>query len=160
MSTIADKISYLNTTKELIKAAIESKGVSVPAGTPFRGYAGLVESISSDGGDDGSNEEVTVTGYVVGTPMEFTIPASDWDGSNYLLKITGYKIGDNGVQIGLPANATTTNTQEVITAALTIPHTYFSAATDTAAAYTDLTISAVNVPSRDIVIAVFGLEVV
>lgn len=155
MSTVQDKLTYLNDTKDHIKAAIESKGVSVPADTPFRGYAALVESISGGGGGN-----VTVTGYVVGTPVEFTIPAADWSGTNYNLIATGYKVGAGGVQLGLPANDDNTNTQAVISAALTIPHTSFTAATSSAAAKTEIHVSAVNVPTRDITIALFGLEVV
>lgn len=152
MSTVQDKLTYLSDTKEHIKAAIESKGVSVPADTPFREYAELVESISGGG-------DVTVSGYVIGEPRELTIPAADWNGTNYSAKVTGFKIGTYGVQLGLPVDSTTTNAQDVIAAALTIPAASATAATDSAEAYVSLTISAVNAPKRDITIALFGLEV-
>lgn len=51
MSSIADKLAYLAGTKEAIKAAIEGKGIPVPAGEPFRGYAALIGSISGNGAD-------------------------------------------------------------------------------------------------------------
>lgn len=47
--TISDKLIYLSDTKDAIKNAIQSKGVAVPAGTPFRDYANKVAAIS--GGD-------------------------------------------------------------------------------------------------------------
>lgn len=152
MSTIQDKLTYLNDTKQHLKAAIESKGVSVPADTPFRGYADLVESISGGG-------DVTVSGYVVGEPRELTIPADAWDGTNYTVTFGGFKVGDWGIQIGLPVNDDTTNTQAVIAAALTVPYVSTAEATDTAEAKVTLTFSAVNKPKRDILIAIFGMEV-
>lgn len=49
---ISDKLIYLVDTKAAIKTAIEGKGVSVPDGEPFRGYAALIESISGNGTDN------------------------------------------------------------------------------------------------------------
>ncbi len=42
MGTIADKLSYLLETKNQIKQALVDKGVEVPEGTTFRGYAALI----------------------------------------------------------------------------------------------------------------------
>lgn len=39
MGTIAEKLAYLQGTKEAIKQAIEAKGISVSYATTFRGYA-------------------------------------------------------------------------------------------------------------------------
>lgn len=47
MGTFAEKVSYLNETKLLIKDAIENKGVTVEDGTPFREYANKIASISA-----------------------------------------------------------------------------------------------------------------
>ena len=47
--TIADKLNYLNTTKGLIKTAIEGKGVTVSTGSTFRSYAGYIDDISVSG---------------------------------------------------------------------------------------------------------------
>ena len=58
MSTLADKLSYLLETKALIKAAIESKGVTVPDDATFRDYATLIESIQTGG----NNQLVTYIG--------------------------------------------------------------------------------------------------
>lgn len=103
---------------------------------------------------------VPVTSYVVGTPVEFVLSKDSWDGTNYTLKAVGYKIGDNEVQLGLPADDDTTNTQRVVQAALTIPNAVITNpdTSNNIAGYTTLTISAVNRPSEDILIAVFGLE--
>lgn len=49
MGTIADKLEYLSVTKDAIKTAVEGKGVSVPDGTTFRGYAALIASMPSGG---------------------------------------------------------------------------------------------------------------
>lgn len=45
MGTTADKLAYLNGTKTAIKNAIVAKGVAVPDGTTFRGYAEKIGDI-------------------------------------------------------------------------------------------------------------------
>lgn len=45
MGTTADKLEYLQGTKAAIKEAIVSKGVAVPDGTTFRGYAEKIGDI-------------------------------------------------------------------------------------------------------------------
>ena len=47
MGTTAEKLAYLADTKTAIKDAIVAKGVEVPEGTTFRGYAGLISGIST-----------------------------------------------------------------------------------------------------------------
>lgn len=48
MGSIAEKLSYLVHTKELIKNAIEVMGVKVPDDTAFRIYADLIRQIGTD----------------------------------------------------------------------------------------------------------------
>lgn len=50
MGTTADKLAYLEGTKAAIRDAIAARGVDVPEGTPFRGYAGKIGEISGGGG--------------------------------------------------------------------------------------------------------------
>ena len=45
MGTISEKLAYLAETKELIRAAIEAKGVGVQDHVPFRQYADLILQI-------------------------------------------------------------------------------------------------------------------
>lgn len=45
MGTTADKLEYLSGTKDAIKQAIVAKGVAVPDGTTFRGYAEKIGDI-------------------------------------------------------------------------------------------------------------------
>lgn len=149
MGTIQDKLEYLNDTKELIKAAIEAKGISVPENTPFRGYANLVGEIV--GGDFG--------GYVVGEPAELSIPLSSWDGTTSEPIVYGYKEGPSSVQLGLMPGSSTPVTQEVIASALTITRVS-TAAPDlekNTVGRVNFRIVAVNVPTRDIKVAIFGL---
>ena len=100
--------------------------------------------------------------YVVGTPMSFTLTGWDPDaqGTTYKLKAEGYKIGADGVQLGLPSDSSTVNTQAVVAAALTIVNTavYAPNKDKNTAGYTIITISAVTAPSRDLTVAIFGLE--
>lgn len=52
MGTTAEKLAYLEETKTAIKDAIVAKGVEVPEGTTFRGYAGLISGISTGLSDE------------------------------------------------------------------------------------------------------------
>ena len=46
-STMLDKLYYLESTKGLIKSALEEKGVEVPTNTPFRQYPSLIRNLGS-----------------------------------------------------------------------------------------------------------------
>lgn len=102
------------------------------------------------------------TSYVVGLPVALTLTGWDPDaqGTTYKLKAEGYKIGAGGVQLGLPSDSSTVNTQAVVAAALTIVNTQVVAPNKdkNTAGYTIITISAVTAPSRDLTVAIFGLE--
>ena len=52
MGTIADKLTYLGQTKTEIRDAIISKGVTVPAATTFREYAGKIREITAGSGGE------------------------------------------------------------------------------------------------------------
>lgn len=52
MGTIADKLNYLNETKEAIKTSIINKGVEVSDTDTFRSYAEKINSIEAGGGED------------------------------------------------------------------------------------------------------------
>ena len=98
---------------------------------------------------------------VVGLPVSFTLTGWDPDaqGTTYKLKAEGYKIGAGGVQLGLPSDSSTVNTQAVVAAALTIVNTavYAPNKDKNTAGYTIITISAVTAPSRELTVAIFGL---
>ena len=101
------------------------------------------------------------TSYVVGLPVALTLTGWDPDaqGTTYKLKAEGYKIGAGGIQLGLPSDSSTVNTQAVVAAALTIVNTavYAPNKNTNTAGYTLITISAVTAPSRDLTVAIFGL---
>ena len=100
--------------------------------------------------------------YVVGLPISFTLTGWDPDvqGTTYTLKANGYKIGAGGVQLGLPSDSSTVNTQAVVAAALTLANATVTAPNTekNIAGYTTLEIVAVTPPNRDITVAIFGLE--
>lgn len=50
MGTTTEKLTYLQGTKDAIKNAIVAKGVEVPEGTTFRGYAEKIGEIQAGGG--------------------------------------------------------------------------------------------------------------
>lgn len=109
----------------------------------------------------GTLEESGGLTYVVGTPVSFTLTGWDPDaqGTTYKLKAEGYKIGAGGVQLGLPSDSSTVNTQAVVAAALTIVNTAVTAPdkSKNVAGFTEITISAVTAPSRELTVAIFGL---
>ena len=100
--------------------------------------------------------------YVVGLPVALTL--TGWDpavqGTTYKLKAEGYTIGAGGVQLGLPPDSSTVNTQAVVAAALTIVKTAVTAPdkSKNVAGFTEITISAVTAPNRELTVAIFGLE--
>lgn len=49
MESIIQKLTYLLATKDQIRSAIASKGVTVPADTPFRGYPEQIRKIKTGG---------------------------------------------------------------------------------------------------------------
>ena len=112
----------------------------------------------------GTLEESGGTSYVVGEPVLFTLPK--WDAANegttpfHGLRAEGYKIGANGVQLGLPSDSSVVNTQAMIEAALTIVRTEVAAPkpSEGECGRTYIDLSAVNAPSRDLTVAIFGLE--
>lgn len=130
----------------------EKGGTTAPLSFPA-GMAEAVRNIQSGGGSPA---------YVVGLPVSFTL--TGWDvvaqGTTYKLKAEGYKIGAGGVQLGLPSDSSTVNTQAVVAAALTIVNTTVAAPdkSKNVAGYTEITISAVTAPSRELTVAIFGLE--
>lgn len=110
----------------------------------------------------GTLEESGGLTYVVGLPVALTLTGWDPDaqGTTYKLKAEGYKIGAGGVQLGLPSDSSTVNTQAVVASALTIVNTTVAAPdkSKNVAGFTEITISAVTAPSRDLTVAIFGLE--
>jgi hypothetical protein len=58
MGNTEEKLMYLNDTKNLIKSAIEDKGVDVGDGAKFREYAGYIGQISSGGSVSGKFHNV------------------------------------------------------------------------------------------------------
>jgi hypothetical protein len=107
-----------------------------------------------------SGEPITFAKYVIGTPIEVVLYADSWLGTTYSLKIENYKIGDRGVQIGMPSLSSVDAAQMIVECALTIPSSTFTSATSSAAAYTSIRISAIEAPTADITILLFGLEAI
>lgn len=103
-----------------------------------------------------------IKSYVVGLPRSFIL--TNWDpdvyGTTCTRDLVGYKIGAGGLQVGLPSNSSTVNTQAVVAAALTIVDTQVNEPNESQnkVGFTRVTFSAVTAPSRDLIIAVFGLE--
>lgn len=98
--------------------------------------------------------------YVISEPIEAMLYLDNWSGTTYNLKLENYKIGNYGVQVGMPLVSDVNIAQTILECAFTIPYSKFTSATSSAAAYTTIRISAIKTPLEDIPIVLFGLETV
>lgn len=94
---------------------------------------------------------IEITDYVVADYSAFTLNANNWDGNIYDLSIStaSYTVGSN-LQIGIPLDSSVANTANLIDAGLSI----------TASGTNSIRFSAVNVPSSNLNIIVFGVSAV
>ena len=93
---------------------------------------------------------------VTSEPVTVKLSKDEWNGSCYTLTVPLYNKGPYGIQIGLPANTSTTNTQNLIRAALTINNTYNYTGSTSQNPYVQMLLVAVNVPDEDMEIALYG----
>ena len=88
MGTAADKLTYLQETKEAIRKAIEAQGGTVAAGLPFRQYAGYITRLTPPNALAVSDGDVQVT-CKLGHPVRVDGPLAYPTGKTYYLSLEG-----------------------------------------------------------------------
>ena len=88
MGTAADKLTYLQETKEAIRKAIEVQGGTVAAGLPFRQYAGYITRLTPPNALAVSDGDVQVT-CKLGHPVRVDWPLAYPTGKTYYLSLEG-----------------------------------------------------------------------
>lgn len=114
-----------------------------------------VTAIKLDTINDG---EVIFPNYVVGSPYEITLAASGWSNHYQQIYLKDYTYDAYGVQLGLPAAGSSANAERCIEAGLTISSIKTGYNEDNSYYYTYIYISAVENPTEDIVVSLFGLR--
>ena len=126
--------------------------------------------VADDGYDGLSKVTVNVKNndivYVVSSPIDFVLSAGEWNGTVYTLTVTEYgEVGE--LQLGIPTSSSIVNAQLLEQCALTIAqieNSYQNTDTDgdgtndtRVYSSTNITISAVTAPTKDVTIAIWGL---
>lgn len=88
VGTVADKLTYLQETKEAIRKAIEAQGGTVAAGLPFRQYAGYITRLTPPNALAVSDGDVQVT-CKLGHPVRVDGPLAYPTGKTYYLSLEG-----------------------------------------------------------------------
>ena len=86
MGTTAEKLAYLNGTKTAIKNAIVAKGVAVPDGTTFRGYAEKIGEIVATMNAEIFQVQLTASDWSLGSSGVYRkfVSSSNFVSSGYL----------------------------------------------------------------------------
>lgn len=102
--------------------------------------------------------DASTTNYVVGNPVNFTLLASEWNGTTYNLDLSAYPAVSNNIVIGIPTTSSMYNATLMANAALSIAQVSISRNSETQE-LTSATarISAVNQPTEDLLVAIWGL---
>lgn len=102
--------------------------------------------------------DVSTTNYVVGNPVNFTLLASEWNGTTYNLDLSAYPAVSNNIVIGIPTTSSMYNATLMANAALSIAQVSIIRNSETQElASATARISAVNQPTEDLLVAIWGL---
>lgn len=121
---------------------------TVTADVLFQGYT--AHNANGDQITGTYQPDVSQTNYVVGSANNFTLLASNWNGTTYNLDLSAYPTVSQNIVIGVPINSSMYNATLMAEAALSIAQVSIGDTSATAR------ISAVNQPTEDILISIWG----
>lgn len=141
--TTSDYLEQLQQDKSDLVDNLTTKGITGLTGDET--FTELVPEVLNIAGT------TEIVDYVVADYSAFTLDANNWDGNIYALSIStaSYTVGAN-LQIGIPLDSSTANTANLIDAGLSIVNSSTNS----------IRFSAVNVPSSNLNIIVFGVSAV
>lgn len=141
--TTSDYLEQLQQDKSDLVDNLTTKGITGLTGDET--FTELVPEVLNIAGT------TEIVDYVVADYSAFTLDANNWGGNIYVLSIStaSYTVGAN-LQIGIPLDSSTANTANLIDAGLSI----------TASGANSITFSAVNTPSSNLNIIIFGVSAV
>lgn len=102
--------------------------------------------------------DASSTNYVVGSPVNFTLSAGEWNGTTYNLDLSAYPNVNDNIVIGIPTTSSMYNATLMATAALSIAQVSITRDSETQEVTSATArISAVAQPTEDLFIAIWGL---
>jgi len=186
--SIASEITRINNNIASAYTACNNKGATMPVTQNSANLASTIATISGGGGGganlqvksetiltNGSHQitpdtgydgmtavnltvSVPISAYVVADSTAFTLSSSSWVADRYTLTIntSNYNIDTTKAQIGLPTDSSAANTTNVLNAGITL----ISVETGTSANLRVYTFEAVEPPTQNVTILLFGVEAI
>lgn len=146
-----------NADGEVITGVTE-KGIVLK---PLDNTAGAAQILSGYRAYDENGNVITGEGELFESQAEFTLPASDWNGTTFTVVTNNWRVSDTATPLlDLPYTSSSVNALRVVEAGITMPSVTTTSAIDNenhVVYTTTIVFSAVKTPPVDVDVAVFNL---